>query len=86
MNAIEHNKYSESWQKMGANLPRPKAILCISAHWETLGTKVTAMPNPQTIHDFGGFPQELFEQQYPVAGAPEWAAHTAQLLHQPHSE
>ncbi|MEG0604529.1 MAG: 4,5-DOPA dioxygenase extradiol [Acinetobacter sp.] len=80
MNAIETNKYSLAWQQLGLNLPRPKAILAISAHWYTQGIGVTAMQHPKTIHDFGGFPQALFDFQYPAKGDPELAQQIADLL------
>ena len=84
MSAIEDNPYSRAWRELGATLPRPRVILCISAHWETPGTRVTAMEAPPTLHDFGGFPQALFDVRYPAPGSPEWAARIARLdLHHP---
>lgn len=65
-NAIEDNEFVRGWVEMGKSLPTPASILCISAHWETRGTNVTAMKMPPTIHDFGGFPRQLYDEQYPA--------------------
>jgi 4,5-DOPA dioxygenase extradiol len=86
MNAILDNQYSRSWRQMGEELPTPKAILCVSAHWMTRGaTLVHIGTNPKTIHDFGGFPPELFAQQYNAPGAPDFAQATIDLLEESHA-
>lgn len=82
MNAIEDNEFSQAWTEAASTLPLPKAILCVSAHWETQGTQVTAMDKPRTIHDFYGFPRPLFEKEYPAPGVPDLAqliSHTIKI-------
>lgn len=80
MNVLEDNQHTRAWQRLGETLPRPKAIVVVSAHWFTRGTGVTAMPNPKTIHDFGGFPQALYDTQYPAPGAPDVARRLVDIL------
>jgi 4,5-DOPA dioxygenase extradiol len=80
MNTLLRNRYTLAWEQFGARTPRPRSILCISAHWYTRGTAVTSMATPKTIHDFGGFPQALYEVEYPAPGDPPLAARVIALL------
>ena len=80
MNGIEHNQFSNKWAQLAKEIPEPAAILVVSAHWLSRGTKITAMDFPETIHDFGGFPKELYDVQYPAPGNPELAKETAALI------
>lgn len=80
MNALAHNSYTDGWAAIGASITRPKAILSISAHWYVPETSVTAMPDPKTIHDFGGFPRELYKVEYPAPGDPVLAGRVQELL------
>lgn len=86
MNGIEDTEFSRRWTQLAKEIPMPSAVLVVSAHWFTNGTKITAMDFPETIHDFGGFPKELFEVQYPAPGNPKLAKETAALLHSAHVE
>jgi len=76
LNAIESNEFTQKWKELGQSLPKPNLILCVSAHWETYGTQITAMDKPKTIHDFGGFPQALFDVEYPAPGSSAFANQT----------
>jgi 4,5-DOPA dioxygenase extradiol len=80
MNGIEENEFVAGFRNIATKISKPKAVLCVSAHWETKGTFVTAMNKPKTIHDFFGFPKELYEVQYPAPGSPELANQIAEFI------
>lgn len=80
MNGIQSNEFSNKWKELGKTIPQPRAVICISAHWLTRGTHITAMNSPRTIHDFGGFPEDLHKVQYPAPGNPKLANETKELV------
>lgn len=85
MNGIENNEFSKNWKSMGNSIPTPRAIICVSAHWLTRGTLLTAMEAPKTIHDFGGFPKALYEINYPAPGEPTLAKQTVEFIKTTHA-
>src|SRR5580698_3777103 len=80
MNAVLGNRYTAAWNLIGKSIPRPKAVLCVSAHWYTSGSALTINTAPETIHDFGGFPRELYQVRYPAPGDPALARRVQELL------
>jgi 4,5-DOPA dioxygenase extradiol len=80
MNTLSVNEFTDEWKALGRELPKPKAILCISAHWECKATYLTGMVHPETIHDFGGFPQQLYDVEYPAYGSPELASDIKKMV------